>query len=157
MSVSLSGPCLPPTSSLPPIRQLVTASEEQITSALRNLQALYCPLRLPTAIDKTKPKWRNVPAAPTPNPVDSGYVSRDERQYEDDIAAFEEVTAALRADPFERSFATRWLTSLISRVEEMGLDDDVAAKIVDDRRRRGFNARLLISNCHWRKCRGHVE
>ncbi|OAK97552.1 hypothetical protein IQ06DRAFT_295895 [Phaeosphaeriaceae sp. SRC1lsM3a] len=132
MSVSLSGPCLPPSSSLIPIRGLATASERQIVSALRNLQALYCPLRLPTAFQKPKPKWAHIPAASTPSPVDSGYVSRDEDQYEDDIAASEEVTAALRADPFERTFATRWLTSLISRVEEMGFDEDVTAKIVDD-------------------------
>ncbi|EAT78412.1 hypothetical protein SNOG_14175 [Parastagonospora nodorum SN15] len=48
------------------------------------------------------------------------------------MAAAEEVTAALRADPFERSFATRWLTSLISRVEEMGFDEDVTTNMIDD-------------------------
>jgi len=132
MSVSLSGSCLPPSSSLIPIRRIVTASEEQITAALRNLQALYCPLRLPAAISKPSPRWKHIPAAATPNPVDSGYVSRDENQYEHDVAASEEVTAALRADPFERNFATRWLTSLISRVEEMGFDEDTTALIVDD-------------------------
>jgi hypothetical protein len=62
--------------------------------------------------------------------VDSGYVSQDED--EDDEAAAEEVTAATRADPFERTFATRWLTSLISRVEEMDLTEDVQSQIVDD-------------------------
>lgn len=132
MSVSLSGRCLPPSSSLIPIRQLATSPEERIIEALRNLQVLYCPLRLPTAISKPKSGWRQIPAASTPGPVDSGYVSRDERQNEDDVAASEEVTAALRADPFERSFATRWLTSLISRVEEMGFDEDITSNIVDD-------------------------
>lgn len=132
MSVTFSGPCLPPSSSLIPIRQIATASEDQIAAALRNLQALYCPLRLPIAFQKPKPKWTHIPAASTPSPVDSGYVSRDESQLEDDIAASEEVTAALRADPFERTFATRWLTSLISRIEEMDLDEDVTAKIIDD-------------------------
>ncbi|KAH6254394.1 hypothetical protein HBI40_173700 [Parastagonospora nodorum] len=132
MSVSLSGPCLPPSSSLIPIRQLVTSSEGEIIEALANLQALYCPLRLPTAIPKPKPSWRHIPAASTPVPADSGYASRDERTYGDDMAAAEEVTAALRADPFERSFATRWLTSLISRVEEMGFDEDVTTNMIDD-------------------------
>jgi predicted nicotinamide N-methyase len=121
MSVSLSGPCLPPSSSLIPIRQLATSSEEQVTVALRSLQALYCPLRLPAAIPpKTKSNSRHIPAASTPGPVDSGYVSRDERQYEDEIATS------------ERSFATRWLTSLISRVEEMGFDEEATANIIDD-------------------------
>ncbi|KAF1914402.1 putative methyltransferase-domain-containing protein [Ampelomyces quisqualis] len=132
MSVNFSGPRLPPSSSLVPIRQIVTASEEQITAALRGLQSLYCPLRLPSEFAKPRPKWTHFPAASTPNPVDSGYVSRDEKQNEDDIASSEEVTAALRADPFERAFATRWLTSLISRVEEMGFDEDVTMAIVDD-------------------------
>jgi hypothetical protein len=132
MSVHISGQCLPPSSSLIPIRQLATASEEEISTALRKLQALYCPLRLPAAFAKPKPKWKHIPAASTPNPVDSGYVSRDEQQDEDDIASYEEVTAALRADPFERTFATRWLTSLISRVEEMGFEEDATTKIVDD-------------------------
>lgn len=132
MTANLSGPCLPPSSSLIPIRQLVTSSEAQIIKALGNLQALYCPLRLPTAITKPNPSWRHIPAASTPGPVDSGYASRDERTYEDDVAAAEEVTAALRADPFECSFTTRWLTSLISRVEEMGFDEDVTVNIIDD-------------------------
>jgi predicted nicotinamide N-methyase len=132
MSVSGSGPCLPPSSTLLPIRQIATASEEQIATSLRNLQALYCPLRLPTGFAKPKPKWKHIPAASTPSPVDSGYVSRDEQQVEDDVASHEEVTAALRADPFERSFATRWLQVLISRVEEMGFEEDMTSNMVDD-------------------------
>jgi hypothetical protein len=132
MSVSATGPCLPPSSSLLPIRQISAASEDQIKATLGNLLALYCPLRFPAAIQKPKPNWKHIPAATTPAHVDSGYVSRDERQCEDDIVTSEEVTAALRADPFEKRFTTRWLTSLISRVEEMGFDEDVATKIVDD-------------------------
>ncbi|KAF3038202.1 hypothetical protein E8E11_003262 [Didymella keratinophila] len=51
---------------------------------------------------------------------------------EDLEAAAEEVTAAVRADPFERTFATRWLTSLISRVEEMDMTEEAKGQIVDD-------------------------
>lgn len=111
---------------------MVTASEEQVTSALRGLQTLYCPLRLPT-LPKSSVRRKDLSAASgvsTPIPVDSGYVSQDED--EDDEAAAEEVTAAIRADPFERTFATRWLTSLISRVEEMDLTEDARSQIVDD-------------------------
>jgi predicted nicotinamide N-methyase len=132
MSVNHPGPCLPPSSSLIPVRQLITSSEEQIKAALRSLQALYCPLRFPAAIPLAKTNWKHIPASSTPGPVDSGYASRDERQYEEDMAAHEEVTAALRADPFERNFATRWLTSLIPRVEEMGLEEDATSTIIDD-------------------------
>lgn len=134
MSVSVSGPCLPlpPSSSLPHIRSLVSASEEQITAALRALQALYCPLRLPKFLPNPLLKHPLVLAVPTPSLVDSGYASRDEQHDEDDIAAAEEATAAIRADQFERTFATRWLTSLISRIHEMGFDEQSTDRIVDD-------------------------
>jgi SAM-dependent methyltransferase len=134
MSISVSGPCLPlpPSSSLPHIRSLVSASEEQITAALRALQALYCPLRLPTFLSSPLLKKPLVPAVSTPSLIDSGYASRDEVHIEDGITAAEEATAALRADPFERTFATRWLTSLISRIYEMRFDEQTTERIVDD-------------------------
>ena len=132
MISSLSGSCLPPSSSLPPVRSLISASEDQIKSALRGLQNLYCPLRIPT-LPKPGIRRKDLPSASgvsTPVPADSGYVSQDED--EDDEAAAEEATAVIRADPFERIFATRWLTSLISRVEEMDLTEDTRSLIVDD-------------------------
>lgn len=130
MSVSLSGPCLPPSSSLPPIRQIIQSTEQEILLSLRRLQTLYCPLRIPATLAKRTTKRHNIPVAATPVPVDSGYASQDEE--EDDDAAHEEVTAALRADPFERTFTTRWLTALIARSEEMLMDDDVRSCVVDD-------------------------
>lgn len=132
MSTILPGHCLPPSSSLVPIRQIVTASEQQITGSLRNLQALYCPLRIPTSLPVPGFKRTHIPVAATPNPIDSGYASRDERVSEDDVAASEEVLATIRADAYERTFATRWLTSLISRVEETDFEEDVKSQIVDD-------------------------
>lgn len=68
----------------------------------------------------------------TPSLVDSGYASRDEEHGEDEIAAVEEATAAICADPFERAFATRWLTSLISRIHELGFDEQITNRIIDD-------------------------
>jgi SAM-dependent methyltransferase len=68
----------------------------------------------------------------TPNLVDSGYASRDEEHDEVQIAIAEEATAAICADPFERTFATRWLTSLIARIYEMGFDEQTTDRIVDD-------------------------
>jgi SAM-dependent methyltransferase len=134
MSVSVSGPGLPlpPSSSLPHIRSLVSAPEEQITAALRSLQALYCPLRLPKFLPNPLLKKALVPVVSTPSLVDSGYASRDEEHGEDGIAAAEEAIAAICVDPFERAFATRWLTSLISRIHEMGFDEQTADRIVDD-------------------------
>jgi SAM-dependent methyltransferase len=134
MSVSVSGLCLPlpPSSSLPHIRSLVSASEEQITAGLKVLQALYCPLRLPIFLPNPLLKKPLVPAVSTPSLVDSGYASRDEEHAENEIAAAEEATAAIRADQFERTFATRWLTSLIARIHEMGFDEQTTDRIVDD-------------------------
>lgn len=114
------------------MRALVGASEEQVREALRGLQRLYCPLRLPN-LPASSLRRKDLAAASggsTPVPVDSGYVSQDED--EDDEAAVEEETASIRADPFERTFATRWLTSLIARVEEMELSDEARDQIVDD-------------------------
>jgi hypothetical protein len=116
---------------LPPIRSLASATEEQINSALRNLQALYCPLRLPAALPQPKTKRRQIPEVSTPVPADSGYASQDDEEDSDDTAA-EEVVAAMRADPFERNFATRWLTSLLSRSAEMDLSEEAQSRIADD-------------------------
>lgn len=134
MSISVSGPCLPlpPSSSLPHIRSLVSASEEQITAALRSLEALYCPLRLPTILPSTLLKKPLVPAVPTPSFVDSGYASPNEEHREDGIAAAEEAIAAICADQFERTFATRWLTSLISRIHELGFDEQATDLMIND-------------------------
>ncbi|RMZ67341.1 s-adenosylmethionine-dependent methyltransferase [Pyrenophora seminiperda CCB06] len=130
MSVSLSGSCLAPSSILPPIRSLLVTSEEQITTALKNLQTLYCPVRLPTIISNPTSKRERTSIVYPPEPVDSGYVSQDEDEDDEPIA--EEVTAALCADPFERAFATKWLTSLITRAEELEIHDTLREKIVDD-------------------------
>ncbi|KAM0707347.1 hypothetical protein Q7P35_003991 [Cladosporium inversicolor] len=134
MSVSVSGPCLPlpPSSSLPHIRSLVSAPEEQITAALRRLQTLYCPLRLPTFLPSPLLKKSLGPVVSTPVLADSGYASRDEEHSEDGFATAEEATAAICADLFERAFAIRWLTSLISRIHELGFDEQTTDRIVDD-------------------------
>ncbi|CAA9967100.1 s-adenosylmethionine-dependent methyltransferase [Pyrenophora teres f. maculata] len=130
MSVSLSGNCLAPSSSLPSIRSLVVASEDEIATALKNLQALYCPVRLPTVILDPTSKREQTSIVSPPEPVDSGYASQDED--DDHEPAAEEVTAALRTDPFERTFVTKWLTSLIACAEELEFDEAVREKIVDD-------------------------
>ncbi|KAH8630861.1 hypothetical protein IG631_15438 [Alternaria alternata] len=132
MSVSFAGSCLPPSSSLPPIRSLLSASEGQVFAALRNLQALYCPVRLPIAITHPASKRERTSIASPPEPVDSGYASQDEGEDDDNDATPEEVTAALRADPFERTFAIQWLNSLLARSEEMEIHDEVRERLVDD-------------------------
>jgi predicted nicotinamide N-methyase len=125
------GTCLPPSSSLPPVRSIVTFSEEKITYALRNLQAIYCPLRLPLAGNARKNPNLVPSSAPTPALADSGYVSQDEDEEDED--GEEVALAVLRADTFERNFAVRWLTTLIARAEEMNFSsEDVKDRVVND-------------------------
>ncbi|EMD87151.1 hypothetical protein COCC4DRAFT_73001 [Bipolaris maydis ATCC 48331] len=131
MSCSLTGSCLPPSSSLPPARLLVSLPEVQITSALKHLRALYCPVRLPTVISTPVSKRDQQSITSPPAPVDSGYASQDEDE-DDQETSFEELTAALRADPFERTFTTQWLNSLLARSEEMNMDEEARERIVDD-------------------------
>jgi predicted nicotinamide N-methyase len=131
MSGSPTGSCLPPSSSLPSVRLLVTLSEIQITSALKNLRALYCPVRLPTVISTPVSKRDQTSITSPPAPVDSGYASQDDDD-DDEETSVEEVTAALRADPFERTFTTQWLNSLLAHSEEMDISDDARERIVDD-------------------------
>jgi hypothetical protein len=120
--------CAPPSSSLPPVRSLRAASEDTIATALHNLQALYCPLRLPTTLSKDK---EAATAA-----ADSGYASEDE----DEVAPLqrrysitEDAFAVLRADPFEKDFAVRWLTSLIARASDLPFDtEESRERAIDD-------------------------
>jgi hypothetical protein len=143
MSVSLVGSCLPPSISLPPIRSLLSVPEDQVFAALRNLQALYCPVRLPTTIAHPSSKREHTCIVSPPEPADSGYASQDEGEDDENEVTPEEVTVALRADPFERTFATQWLNSLLARSEEMEVDEDVREKLVDD---AGFILSSLFEN-----------
>ncbi|PVH97480.1 hypothetical protein DM02DRAFT_616506 [Periconia macrospinosa] len=117
--------CVPPSSSLPPIRTLLTVPPSTIKAALHNLQALYCPLRLPTSLGKSRVSELAQ--------ADSGYASEDEVDSQSAAANAESTLTALRADEFEKAFAVRWLTSLIGRAEELDLDDEEErSQIVDD-------------------------
>ncbi|KAF3763379.1 hypothetical protein M406DRAFT_293032 [Cryphonectria parasitica EP155] len=133
---------LAPTSSLPPLRNPdpERVNEDTITSALRNLTDIYCPL--PRAAAFNKPSL----GIATPVPVDSGYASgeeEDEKEEEDkqgqqdqhgcDIADTDAI-ANLRSDTFEREFAVRWLTTFVARAEELlcDADDDTRQRLIDD-------------------------
>ncbi|KAK6069289.1 Protein-lysine N-methyltransferase EFM2-like protein 2 [Seiridium cupressi] len=115
MSLSTSKP-QSPTSSLPPLRSLDGLTEEAVLSALRNLYALYCPLS--SALTFLGQKSKSIPLSEASTAqVDSGYVSGND----DDDGDEEDALAALRADAFERSHATRWLTGFIARAEGLSV------------------------------------
>ncbi|KAI1855579.1 hypothetical protein JX265_005982 [Neoarthrinium moseri] len=113
---SICGRPQAPTAFLPALRSLDDLTEEVVSSALRSLYALYCPLSSALRFGAVHEKSKT-PRSEAPTPlVDSGYVSGDE---EDEDG--EETLAALRADAFERSHATRWLTGFIARAEGLAL------------------------------------
>lgn len=125
--MSYPGHCLPPTSSLPPVRSLHTLNEQQISSALSNLHYIYCPLRLPRAFKPHGESKRLLSVPPTP--ADSGYASHNEDEDGDE----EDALAALRADAFERNFTVRWLTAFIARAEELdSIAEDTRMKLIDE-------------------------
>lgn len=124
----LPGRWQPPSSSLPPVRSLGSTSEDRIDSALRNLHAIYCPLRLPTSISQQRSKEPGTDAGI----VDSGYVSEDDYEH-DTLLDTEDALAALRADVFERDCAVRWVTGLIARADELCFtSEETRDRIIDE-------------------------
>lgn len=131
----------PPTSCLPALRRPDAITEAQVCAGLQNLEALYCPIALSQALQQSSSttlkaqKLLDLAVAATPSPphADSGYVS----ETEDDVAADEqsrqEALAVLRADAFERDFATRWLTGFLGRAEEMTQLSESARQEASDR------------------------
>lgn len=136
---------LPPTSSLPPLRSLDRVAEGRVFQALDNLHSLYCvppqQHEFSTSVDlqsclRKKSKKAASPIAgtgtgtSTPVLVDSGYISEieeideneDDGEYDDNDD--DDGPDSLRADPFERNFAERWLTGFLARAEEDGEEDE---------------------------------
>jgi hypothetical protein len=121
--MSISKRWLSPSSSLPKLRSLGSVTESQLKTSLENLHTIYCPLRLPAHLVTPK----GVISAT----ADSGYASEDELA-EENSRDNEDGLRALRLDAFERSFAVRWLTSLLSRAEELPFEENVLSTIIDE-------------------------
>ena len=120
-----AGRPLPPTSGLPSLRQIDGLTESQLLSALDNLFSIYCPVSVPklALYDAHKPFKLLDRLAPLPDSgYNSGYTSENEDGDEDgpiqEQSALERDLALLRADEFERTFATRWLEKFISCAAE---------------------------------------
>ncbi|KLU85801.1 hypothetical protein MAPG_04821 [Magnaporthiopsis poae ATCC 64411] len=123
----MTSPSLPlaPTS-LPPPRSLPELPASAVLAAVASLRAIYCPLA-PSAADIYRHHDRLLP----PPQADSGYTSGDD----DDgslVAKNEAVLTSLRADALERDFAFRWLSTLVSRADELRVTDDERDQLVDE-------------------------
>jgi hypothetical protein len=97
-------------------------TESQLRTALDNLQTIYCPLRLPTHLV--------IPKGAISATADSGYATEDDMA-EENSHGNEDSLRAFRLDAFERSFAVRWLTSMLSRAEELPFEENVLSSIID--------------------------
>lgn len=132
---------IPPSASLPPLRSGGSQlNESQILSALNNLFAIYYPLS-PTTIPNSViveatakpfklPAISRVTASlqiPDSGYSSPGYISENEDEDDDEDA--EDDLELLRADEFERSFATRWLEKFMIRAEDEG--DEVLAGVFE--------------------------
>ena len=139
-------PTIRPISSLPPLRQLPFQTLDSIQQALAGLRSLYFPPPPPKLVlHKRHAVAARIHDVSAP---DSGYASA-EGEEEDEVEE-EEVSKklighgdvdVLRSDPFEREYAVKWLTGLISRYdiwiaeapeEDYSDTSEERSKVVDD-------------------------
>ncbi|KAG1908925.1 uncharacterized protein F5891DRAFT_937927, partial [Suillus fuscotomentosus] len=106
----------PPTTYLPPIAKIASFSVAQLLDALTYLQSLY------------HPEVRGSRRQRVQVPVSNGEQNLLLRHEDSDDSGLQ----AIRSDAFERSYSTRWLTTLIAQLEvrqdlshseEVSLDD----------------------------------
>ncbi|KAJ7762743.1 S-adenosyl-L-methionine-dependent methyltransferase [Mycena maculata] len=128
-----------PSASLPPLRRLDQDgySVADISRTLRGIQQLYWPP--PSLPPKLSVPVRNIMRARRPKMShiytddkvpDSGYASAvasddecDPESVDDGDSDSSDTVDELRADPFERAFAIKWITGLIGRVDALSSDD----------------------------------
>ncbi|KXN85764.1 hypothetical protein AN958_10947 [Leucoagaricus sp. SymC.cos] len=123
-----------PTASLLPLHRLLSTSTEQICAALSNLRSLYFPPPPPPLPKKITIPKRNLPRHLThgsSSVPDSGYASADDEveawTQPDQNCDADSGLELLRADPFERAFAIKWVTGFITRSDmwvELAEGDD---------------------------------
>ncbi|KAF9260791.1 hypothetical protein L218DRAFT_962120 [Marasmius fiardii PR-910] len=128
-------PLSAPSSSLPWLSRLSEHTASQISSALDDLCRLYWPPQLLTS-NLAVPTRKHLQTIHDDSVPDSGYASAEEDELDDEeeqsIDHDEEDGEAveiLRADPFERTFAIKWITGFIARsdvwLEEIEREEDV--------------------------------
>ncbi|KAK7464275.1 hypothetical protein VKT23_006440 [Stygiomarasmius scandens] len=140
---------LPPSSALPALSKLSSFSSHHISRILDDLKAFYWPPKIYTQPTTVVPsnlalptrKLKHLQHIHDYSVPDSGYASAEDDE-DDDIlvdnyvaSVAEDTTEVLRADPFERAFAIKWVTGLIARAdvwaEEAAEGDDEDEGTVD--------------------------
>ncbi|KAK0466128.1 putative methyltransferase-domain-containing protein [Desarmillaria tabescens] len=129
-----------PTAFLPPLARLRTFSGAHVSASLRLLRDFYWPsvpsrLTVPVRKASTRIHDQSVP--------DSGYASAEEDDDEEEGGGggggeesdylTDEDEDVLRADPFEREFAIKWITGFISR-SDIWIEDTLDEAEAETRR-----------------------
>ncbi|KAF5346130.1 hypothetical protein D9758_009931 [Tetrapyrgos nigripes] len=141
---------LPPSSTLPPLSKLSTFTSYHISRVLGDLKALYWPPKthfsstsssvVPSNLVLPTRKLKHLQLIHDHSVPDSGYASAEEDEEDDEDEEevlvegayldeeLNERAEVLRADPFERAFAIKWVTGFIARadiwVEEACVDEE---------------------------------
>ncbi|TBU36665.1 S-adenosyl-L-methionine-dependent methyltransferase [Dichomitus squalens] len=120
----------PPTSSLPPLPRLATHTLAEVTTAIDNLRSIYS---APALVALPRPKSFPKHLVHDTSVPDSGYASEEGDEDECDEDEDEINLDILRADPFEREFAIRWLTGFTARSDTWVYADDCSEDESDAR------------------------
>jgi hypothetical protein len=110
----------PPTSYLIPILQLPSTTPDLVYSSLHYLKKLYSPAVRGSRKLKG-PLELSLTCTSSSTTAEGHSSARSASRANDAVSALE----TLRSDAFERSYAIRWLTALVSRSLSLGLEEDL--------------------------------
>ena len=119
MTIAVSAP----STHLPPIGRIQTHSTEDLTKAVRYLRLIYNPdVRGIRRVDRRERTIQGLTPPTTLTPSLKPGSRHPSRSLDPDLEA-------LRSDAFERAYAIRWLTALISQVYQLlEVDEDAAGE-----------------------------
>ncbi|GJE89696.1 hypothetical protein PsYK624_058020 [Phanerochaete sordida] len=118
----------PPTVQLPPIRKIQQSSAEDLRAALEFLGSLYSP-----EVRPDRRSYRRLSARISGQSSSACHATTTRRRGTSDPAqAGPGALDVLRADGYERSYAIRWLTALVSRAGQLDIDDVAAESLIQD-------------------------
>ncbi|CAL1710522.1 unnamed protein product [Somion occarium] len=115
--MTVVSPHTAPTSQLPPIGKIKTCSIEELIISIRYLRLLYTP-----EVRGTR-RIGQYPVFPRPTEIESttNILSQHQTKYNshDTLTSAEQSLHAINFDEFERSYAIRWLTALVSQADQL--------------------------------------
>ena len=130
--MAITIPLNPPTSQLPPIAKIKSVSLQDIVDAIGYLRHLYNPeVRGTCRIDQKVVFNASRTASESTQTFSE---ARDPAAKESLKVSSDSSLDVLRADEFERTYAIRWLTSLVARADMLAARDDRSDDLEDSLR-----------------------